>query len=86
MGGVACLPKNDNPYVSSIVGLFLSIDKEMVWGTNFGSYGAKNRNKITAEEIFVSTTFFNCFVPHTYVPIFHGTQEEDPDIQVHLDY
>ena len=74
MGGVVCLPENDNPFVSSIVGLFLSIDKEMVWGTNFSGYGAKNRNKITAEEIFVSTTLFNCFVPHTSVPILWYTR------------
>ena len=75
MGGVVCLPENDNPFVSSIVGLFLSIDKDMGWGYNFSKYGAKNRNKINVPEIFVSTTLLNCFVPSTFVPIFPGTQE-----------
>lgn len=54
VGGVVCLPENDNPFVSSIVGLFLSIDKDMGWGYNFSKYGAKNRNKINAPEIFVA--------------------------------
>ena len=84
MGGVVCLREDDNPYISSIVGFFLSIDKEMVWGNNFSNYGAKNHDKINTMEIFVSTTLLNCFVTSTFVPIFPGTQEENPDIQVKM--
>jgi hypothetical protein len=55
VGGEVCLSEYANPYVSSIVGFFLSIDKSMTWGYNFRDYGAADRNRITAEEIFVST-------------------------------
>ena len=50
-----------NPYVSSIVGFFLNIDKSMTWGHNFRDYGAKERSRITAEEIFVSISLYHLY-------------------------